>query len=148
MRRQFIFSTIVILLLSMNATMSAFAQNQYQYEYDSSGNRVKRTIVLGRSSVQKSTQSLQKEVIKDSFGTREIKIYPNPTKGNLTVQIPLSEDQEPTSLRIYNMKGVLIINQLVESENTLLNLGKQPSGFYIMRIISGKSVSEWKISKQ
>jgi hypothetical protein len=138
----------VLLLMVVFAALSpVFSQTQYGYEYDDSGNRISRQVIPLRSAEVKDDQK-KEEIYKGALDSLEIKIFPNPTKGTMTVEVPLKDRQDQVQLRIYNMKGVLISFQDVAEEKTTIFLNDQPSGIYIMRISCGKSVSEWKIIKQ
>jgi hypothetical protein len=138
----------VLLLMAVFATsLPAFSQTQYGYEYDLSGNRVSRHVILLRSAEAKDDQR-EEEIYTEILDSRKIRICPNPTKGTLIVEVPLKDQQDQVHLRIYDVKGVLISYQQITEEKTTVFLNDQPSGLYIMRISCGKTVSEWKIIKQ
>jgi hypothetical protein len=142
------FFLVGLLITVLTASLTGRAQTKvYAFDYDASGNRVERQFIqLKSASVAGNNQ--QQEVFEGMLDQREIKIYPNPTKGNLKVEIPFSEEQQRVILQVYNVQGALNRDQLVTGETTLVDLNEQPSGLYIMRIFSGESVSEWKIMKE
>jgi hypothetical protein len=124
------------------------AQTTYQFTYDNAGNRESRTVILLKSaSISDTLQAKQaKKPLEDFIGDQEIKIYPNPTKGLLRVQIP-SPDLGQVTIHIFNLKGALLRKTRVTDENTEVNLSDQPSGMYVLRIAIGDQTSEWKIIK-
>lgn len=138
----------MLLVTAMAASVAGFAQTKvYAFEYDASGNRIERQLIqLKSTSVAGDNQ--QQEVFEGTLDKREIKIYPNPTKGNLVVEIPFNDEQPQLTLQVYSMRGTLISEQLATSETTIVDLNRQPAGMYILRIFSGQSVSEWKIVKE
>lgn len=64
---------------------TAFAQ-KISYAYDLAGNRISRTIILS-AAPQKAPAEEQSEPFIEQFEQREIKIFPNPTKGILIVEV-------------------------------------------------------------
>jgi len=82
MRILYIILTLVIVQLATQFELSAQAF-QAQYEYDANGNRISATVIfLNRSSADKVyTEPLDANL--DEMNSTAIKIYPNPTKGNL-----------------------------------------------------------------
>ena len=131
--------------------ISGFSQTKvFKYNYDASGNRIERQFITLKSARIASSDGnkLEKEVFEGLLGEGELKIYPNPTKGMLRVEIPLNVLEEQVFLRVYNMQGTLVADQLVSGETSFVDLGSRPSGLYIMKISSGMMVSEWKIVKE
>ena len=73
------FAKLLLVLLPFFAE----AQTVISFSYDSSGNRIKREIVL-------ESRSIGDEHIKEfteTISAKQIKIYPNPTRGLLKVEI-------------------------------------------------------------
>ncbi|UKN00397.1 T9SS type A sorting domain-containing protein [Paracrocinitomix mangrovi] len=71
-------------------------------------------------------------------------VYPNPTKGNLTVQ----NIKENSTLIIYNSNGsILYVNQNV-SNGIVLNVNDYAKGLYILEISSDQSTERIKFIKQ
>ena len=74
--------TIALGLLLATFPCLSSGQN-VSYAYDEAGNRVKREIVLQTRAAEESTNESYSEMLND----RDIRIYPNPTEGQLTVEI-------------------------------------------------------------
>ena len=124
--------------------LSAFAQT-LSYSYDAMGNRIAREIVISKSAApKKDTTSYVSEVLSE----RTVKIYPNPTKGQLKVNIPIQEGQEAPVLKIYSSSGQLIHTVKATSSTTSLDISSHPNGLYLLHIIIGKEESTWKIIKK
>ena len=141
---------IAILLVSaLTTSIAGYAQTKdYYYDYDSSGNRIERGFIGLKSANIDSPGNHEQEVFEGTLDQLEIKIYPNPTKGNLKVEIPLDGQNEQINLQVFDVNGSLINALVITNTTTLINLKDQPAGLYIMRILSGQSVSEWKILKE
>ena len=77
-----------------------------------------------------------------------VKIYPNPTKGDLTVEIHNLPEGKAANLRLYDMSGSLILQKTEVRDTERLNISNRPDGIYILKITSGDSTTEWKIIKQ
>jgi len=126
------------------------AQNPVTYGYDDSGNRVSRVVVLAlRSSKEETTTTGEEKVYGETLKDFTVRIYPNPTKGDLTVEIRQLQEGQTVTLRLYGMSGKLIHHKNDFHGGTeKFNIGKQPAGIYVLKIISGDSSTDWKIIKQ
>jgi len=142
----------VILLgfFAMVCLQAVHSQNTVSYGYDAAGNRISRVITLStlRSSNEeqpKSEEEVYSEVLKDFT----VKIYPNPTKGELTVDIAQLPKGKTASLRLYNAQGKFILQKTgLSGGSERLNISKQPKGIYLMKIATKDASTEWKIIKE
>lgn len=142
-----IYFLIVSIFLLLLSNLAGNAQTTYSFTYDASGNRLSRVIPLKSARIEnKDTLANQLKTFEDMIGNRPVKIYPNPTKGLLKVEIPFTEEASAT-IRIFNLQGALVKNQEVTSTFTEIDLNDEPSGMYILRISIGELSSEWKIIK-
>lgn len=143
----FFLIAIVALLLKISPAYS-LGDTTYVYTYDASGNRTERVIDLTKSAqIQGNSSSTEKEqMIEEGLAEFNIKIYPNPTKGALKIEIP-GLGNEYARLAIYNNQGKLIIDKKVSKFVNEVNLSRYPSGMYILKILIGQNSSEWKIIK-
>lgn len=133
-----------LILLFTLISVSIGAQNKISFAYDSCGNRINRTILLQKSSVSATIEPFVEIIDK-----REIKIYPNPTHGQVKVEILNHEDIKSCTITINSLgSGKLIIKKKATLPLTEIDLSTQPNGLYVMVInIDGEKVS-WKIIKQ
>ena len=73
-------------------------------------------------------------------GTTDLRLYPNPSDGQLTVDFRLPQD-ETVQLRLFDLTGKLVMQQSMDAfqnDNTLhLDLGKLPAGLYMVDLQSG-----------
>ncbi len=78
---------------------------------------------------------------------RELKVYPNPTKGEIRVQLPDVQHSKPSQLEIYNLAGrcVLKLNDYQISDN--IYIGDLPKGLYIIKVNDGTYDYVNKVSK-
>ncbi|MFA5328478.1 MAG: T9SS type A sorting domain-containing protein [Prolixibacteraceae bacterium] len=138
----FILATTIVLFLR-TTSMYAVTDSTYVYTYDSSGNRTERVINFNKSARIDSNLS----TITEELGELSIKIYPNPTKGILKVELTGNNNEEDTRLIIYNANGSQIINKQIPNNLEMVNLSGFPTGIYILKIVVGQNISEWKILK-
>ena len=144
--KQFIYFSIVSLFLFL-ASLGGNAQTTHSFTYDASGNRLSRIIPLKSAHITKQDTLANKlSTFEDLIGNRPVKIYPNPTKGLLKVEIPFTAEVTAT-IKIFNLQGALVKDQEVTDTFTELDLNDQPTGMYILRISIGELSSEWKIIK-
>lgn len=67
----------------------------------------------------------------------EITVFPNPSDGNLTINLPLSEDENATVMLI-NSQGVAVYKQAITTNGPQkMRVTNQPSGFYLLRVEAG-----------
>ena len=146
MKKFHVFIILILLLLLVNTT--GFTQVTYSFTYDTSGNRLSRVIPLKSAHIiGKDTLANQLKTFDDVIGKQSVRIYPNPTKGNLKVELPNPENRNIT-LQVYSSHGALIQNSVVTDTFTLIDLNTQVAGIYILRISIGELSAEWKIIKE
>lgn len=119
-----------------------------EYEYDDSGNRTKRsTIFLNQSDNHKSGKVAEDSVFS-SLGDLKVTFFPNPTDGELGVNVEGLNTDLRSALYVYSIGGVLILKlPRVEAVNTI-DLSNQPQGTYIVVIEANNSKGRWKVIKQ
>jgi hypothetical protein len=126
------------------------------FTYDASGNLEQRTIVLTTRTKSAKTSSGKYPAISfprknytDNIGETSINIYPNPTRGELNVDIAGYDLAQKTGIYLFNLSGK-IIKQLspINSSNNMVNLSDSPNGTYILRIVIGDKTNEWKVVKE
>lgn len=142
---------LALLLFAVLFSVIAHAQTNYGFTYDASGNRLTRAVILLKSATIPNDSLVAKELEKpldDKIGLQKTRIYPNPTKGLLRIDLPALTGQEPI-IRLHDSNGRLILQQPAVELNNELNLSAYPSGIYIMSIQIGQNDrKEWKIIKE
>ncbi|MDD3322819.1 MAG: T9SS type A sorting domain-containing protein [Paludibacter sp.] len=144
-------TAIIYLLLLFYGTIpfELCAQDIVSYAYDQAGNRISRkivdlTVTPNPTHVKKSEDSAP---IEDQLGERTITIYPNPTKGTLAVEIKGGDEKDELRIILYNSEGKQLQNKKVEQGTTPINMSTYPVAYYILRVIAGENVKEFKIIK-
>ncbi len=136
---------IILFLLVPTISM---AQSSVEFAYDKSGNRIQRqVIVLGTKSATVATANNPEKDLYE-WKEQEIKIYPNPTEGLLSVSISKLESLTEGTIAVTDLEGRVILTRRIESGLTAVDLSGQPSGYYLMRISVGSETSTWKIIKK
>ena len=88
------------------------------------------------------------EIYTDALSETLITIYPNPTKGLLTVKMSNMPQHSASSLTLFDIQGRVISQQQTLSDENKLDISAQPAGTYIMQIAVGEEQVSWKIVKQ
>ena len=147
------------------AGLALFGQTvaHIEFNYDNAGNRTERNVIWLRapedgkalevesrepgaeSRWQKSSSA---EVYSEIMGEQEISIFPNPTKGKLTIEITNLEPGGPASLKVYSPAGEMVLHKNKIRNKTVVDLSKFPPGAYVLKIMLGQELSTWKIIKE
>ena len=156
--------TLTKMILSVALTCFLTIANaqtpKIDYAYDAAGNRVSRTIVLSspRLSNPNSTDDTakvadapnlpNKKPLIDAFKECKIKIYPNPTKGNLYIEIENLQESASCAIKVYDLSGRFVFGSDNIKNSETIDLSGQSNGTYIMKIFVGVGSREWKIIKE
>lgn len=125
--------------------MLTHGQNSISYTYDNAGNQIKRNVIMLDKRVAVKTEEV-KPIEQGDLGEK-ILIYPNPTKGEITIDTSGFDEFKEGNVSIIDMQGKTILKEKMISNDTYLNISSNPSGTYIMTInIDGKR-HQWKIIK-
>lgn len=136
---------LITILLLLTARLQA---QKVCITYDKAGNRTNRTICLKSKEATSDSVSIAKIPITENMGEMVITLYPNPTKGQLTIQITNITCETEGALELYDLSGRLVIVQKTVGESTMLDISRYPLGIYLMRIRACDKVSEWRIIKE
>lgn len=146
--------TLVFLLLFV--TLSCLAQGNLPrtYEYDNAGNRILRTTVRLRQAVAAETDtsfadvsnSKQEPYYEEIVGENNVKVYPNPTKGMVTLQF---DKPVKTGLyRLSDLSGKLLSDGTITNPIVTLDLSRYENGVYLLTLTLDGETDTWKIIKQ
>lgn len=142
----------IILLLGIVFWMSASALSQtkhVKYTYDASGNRIKREMIPVTLKNEKAATEEDFAPIEETWGERQVTIFPNPTRGNLKIQIEGGEDEAEYIYQLYNSAGALVLNGRIESKGEYpLPMEALSPGVYILTLISHDEKLTYKIIKE
>ena len=124
----------------------AASAQSVKYSYDNAGNRIKREIVMKTKSSYEETSTT--ECFSEMLLEKNIRIYPNPMKGRLKVEIAGYESADRCILRIFNASGQQILSTHVSSSWTELDISSRANGIYILYISLNNKETTWKIIKK
>ncbi len=149
-----IFRTMLLALAL--STVSIYSANgqlfKARYKYDANGNREKANIIYLKSNVPSPSPMIEDVVKLEESTEFKVSIFPNPTQGDLKVEITggLSNlfTNKNNCIKVWDIKGDLIITQTPICSSNLIDLSKERNGTYIMKLIIGKTIKDYKIIKQ
>ncbi|MFT6845182.1 MAG: hypothetical protein ACJAUV_001373, partial [Flavobacteriales bacterium] len=102
------------------------------------------------NSVNNDESSLLDNVISHEFSDN-VKIYPNPTSGELNIQLNTGSE-EPAYVQVYSLDAKLVSErQVVNTTNngiTTMNLSHLPQGIYYVELVQGEQVIRERIVVQ
>ncbi len=138
----FIFTLLSIIALEGNAQT-----RNVQFTYDSAGNRTGRAIVLASAPKSRGivADSVKTEVYTDIFAEYQLHVYPNPTHGELKIELHGLPEGASYHLLIASMSGQVIISRNTTENPTVADLTKCPAGIYVMRIQYKDYTKDFKI---
>jgi len=121
------------------------------FAYDQNGNRIRKEFIL-RDPLKSQELTEENEatdaIFYDQVADYSIVIYPNPTKGQLTIGITGYDNLLKGKISIYNSSGQLINTENIVSDEIYFDLTSNPSGIYMLIIdINGKK-TDWKVIKE
>lgn len=145
---------------------------QVVYQYDASGNRISRemqTIVLKAPPVNEDSTDTPEtwvaqntvnqvngplgnettsEIYEQTLGESHVKVYPNPTKGVLKVDITNIPTDMNGKIIVYQMNGTIIKAKETIYASNIIDLSAQPNGVYFMKMFLRDKNKMWKIIKK
>jgi hypothetical protein len=137
-----------VLLLPINA--HAAGGYKVVYTYDAAGCRISRKVIYDPLMMVMKPQddSEQPKPATENMGDRVIKIFPNPTHGDLSVEISGANPKEELRIQLYNTQGAVLENKQVTEGSNPVDLSSYPDGVYILRIVGSATGLEYKIIKK
>lgn len=137
--------TLLILLFTITA-FSLFAQ-KVEYVYDDAGNRVQRKLCLACRIANPNVAVT--DTVEQTTAKLNANISPNPTKGNLAVQITQENlEKEVFHLFVYDIYGRELINKTYYTISFNDNISNYAPGIYYVRLVSGNKIKNWSIIKK
>lgn len=132
----------------MLVALNIEAQQRLSYAYDSAGNRISRTIVLGTRSTDDIINQTDSVFFEEMLADRQIKIYPNPVHNELTIFIEGYKSSMQGHFALFNLGGNMLLRRKISGETTLVNMSVFPKGTYVLNIQLNGQPTSWKIIKQ
>ncbi len=138
----------IFILQCMIFTTCASAQTIIKFTYDAAGNRTERSIYFGKSSEAPIDSASTTKPITDWIKEMKITIYPNPTRGQLTVEIANMPEDVTGEVTLFSLEGKPMQQQKILKTSSPLDISAYPMGMYILRVQVGPDKTEWKIVKE
>ena len=136
----------VLLFTIILAGTASFGQSYISFGYDNAGNRLSRTLVIPKSATMETKE--EPEIFKDKLEKVNFTLYPNPTKGLLTVDIENLEPGTKANIKLFDLQGRQIYENNNPAASNTIDISNQNAGTYIMVLQAGDKTSEWKIIKE
>lgn len=86
---------------------------------------------------------INESLSQSSFQLSDFKVFPNPTQGQISVQLP--NDSSKSQLNITDLQGRSILNTETHSAEITLNIENMPDGLYLLQIINENQIFTHKI---
>ncbi len=143
---------LILTVVSLFFSCILYSQTNFSFDYDANGNRIKREVIVIPSKMAYS--EMPNDSIVDDKSTiniierDDIKIYPNPTKGDLNVEMNTTSDIQKIQINIISIKGQLLYNTDVVQRAYNLDLSSFAQGAYILIMQVNDKKYEWKIIKE
>lgn len=140
---------IFILMLLSVVSLEGMAQSNIQFTYDHAGNRIGRAVVLASAAKtrQAANDSIdtEPEIYKDTFAEYQLHVSPNPTLGELKIELRGLPEGETYHLLIVSASGKVIVDRKTSDNPTVADLTECPAGVYVMRIKYKDYTKDFKI---
>lgn len=135
------------LLLSITAMVGVAQTRTVQFSYDYAGNRTSRAIILPSATQARraDSDSVKTEVYTDIFAKYQLHVYPNPTHGELKIELHGLPEDSGYHLTIASVSGQVIISRNTTENPMVADLTGCPAGIYIMRIQYKNYSKDFKI---
>lgn len=114
------------------------------FSYDESGNCKSRKIVINTS---KSATLDTTNIYTENIGDKKIKIYPNPTRGNIAV-VCEGECGDDGEYKLFDNLGNQLKQDTWIQAGTQISLDDYPLGVYILQLIQNGNAESFTIIKQ
>lgn len=142
MKQFILFSFTFLLALNLNA------QQKLSYAYDDAGNREGRTIVLEPRSASDPVNTIDSIFFEETLDEKQVRIYPNPVETQMTIKISGYTPSMQGEYSLYNITGIMVAKRRITGEITLVDMGRQPKGIYILHIILNGQPTAWRVIKK
>ncbi len=108
------------------------------------GETITSTLNAGNTTLTQGFQQPEYEIINSVIESEgkllQIKVYPNPTESNITVNI-LSDEQDVAQLIVIDVLGKVLFQQALSfNKDNIVNLNHLASGQYAIKITDTKGV--------
>lgn len=141
MKKGTILKTILLAFMAMSAT-NASGQTTWVYSYDNAGNRTQRVVNSG-SKARQTTATKPNNLLRDE----KISATIDDSRNSIKVEILGLTNFDVADANIYDLSGIQLLSQHIESVVTTLNLAKMRKGTYILNIVLNGESRSCKFNK-
>ncbi|MDE6697264.1 MAG: T9SS type A sorting domain-containing protein, partial [Muribaculaceae bacterium] len=120
-------TTISILLTLLTIFAGNSSSKRIEYRYDNAGNRIIKEIVMTTRGLP-SSEDEENNPVSDNLDGKIIKIYPNPTKGIVKVEVSNIELIAEGSIYVYSLSGQTISHSNITTNITEVDISNCPNG--------------------
>lgn len=140
---------VLILIIVAASAIVAHAQNPVPLEitYDAAGNSIARK-VMQLSFATGMNNNSDTTYYVDQLQTVQLKIYPNPTKGKISVDINGLDDRTERNIRIFDFQGRILYEKSSTEQHLDIDLSAYPTGNYIIEVVANNEHTTWKVIKE
>lgn len=141
-----IMKKLLLLSLFLSSILLLQAQRKVVYEYDNSGNRIKRQVIVLNTKQAKPAE--KQDTVAEILSHVEVTAYPNPVKGTLHVEIKGQKEDEKARISLFGSQGTLVFNKETSEPYNPIDFNNYLPGVYILQVYVGDKKTEIKIIKQ
>jgi len=125
------------------------SQTTFRFRCDASGNNDKLYIddILIYTCINSDGLLIDDAVVRTQNNSPKIIVYPNPIRQNNTLSVELYLEHNFTTLEMYDLSGRRLINQIIATDQQVLNLemGQLNPGTYILKLTGSTDVFVKKV---
>jgi hypothetical protein len=154
------FKKLCLIVLSMGSLLLNTAILQAQpvdYSYDDNGSRIRRYVTLKsgkihneENPVDHNTKITEEETEKlvDKIQDIQITVFPNPTPGQLNVNVEGAETEFFASYQVFSQTGLLLDQKNTFDNFFQIDFSNYQDGIYILNLMINGNPSVWHIIKK
>lgn len=136
------------------------AQSNFKFTYDDNGNQKERTLKVEQTSMVSfpTSEKLLKPLNngsnnmmaleESSDAQKEIKIFPNPTRGLIRISLINYSDQLKGTCMIFGLNGHKLKDMRIDSQDSEIDIQDLPDGLYVLRLTINGLISDYKVIKK
>lgn len=128
-------------------TLAASGQD-IVFGYDGSGNRIERKVITlqAPAAIVPGDETANDRITPVLY--RELKVYPNPTQGQVRVELPVAANEAPFTYTAYTPAGSVILTGKSSDGAANIDFSGQPTGIYFVTLSNATASYTLQIVKQ
>ena len=146
------FTKIAVFAVTLFTSVALNAQTfRATYTYDANGNRISASVVYLSQAPSGTSPIVEEELPLDQNNKLTITIFPNPTQGNLRVELTGATDEQlstpSNTIRVWDVQGKLLFSIPTLGASNHVDLSGYGNGVYIMQLFFNGKVKDYRIVK-